>query len=847
MGANELGGEARRFPWRLLRQQFENTLVLILVAGAGLSAILGHTSEAVVIAVILWFAAALGFAQEYRAERALEALRELAAPVATVLRSGAEREIPARELVPGDVALLAPGSRVPADGRLCTAVNLAVDEAPLTGESLPVDKTTAALSGEDVPLGDRTTMVYAGTTVVRGRGRALVVATGRRTEFGSIAQMLAAVESPRTPLQQSLDRTGVVLARAAIAIVVAIVALGLARGQPFLEMLVFGVAVAVAVVPEALPAVVTISLSLAALRMSRRNALVRRLPAVETLGSVSVIGSDKTGTLTTNRMTVRCVWVGGRTFDLAECSREAGGAARDLLAAAVLASDAHAVRTADGELCFRGDPTEAALVAAAAEVGIDLEALAGMHTRVAEIPFTAERRRMTTIHDGPRGYVACVKGAPEVVVRSCRRWDSPTGEARLHPLHRARALEGAHELASRSFRVLAVARRVGVDPQRVEDAERGLTFLGLVAMVDPPHPGAREAIDTCRRAGIKPVMITGDHPLTARAIASEIGLLESGAVVTGTDVDALTDAELERQVDSIEVYARVSPAHKLRVVEALQAHGHAVAMTGDGINDAPALKRADIGVAMGINGTDVTREAADMTLLDDNFQSIVAAVEEGRGVYANVRKYLMYLLSANLGEIGLLTVAALIGKPLPLSAVQILYVNLATDGLPALALAVDPAERDLMRRRPRERAAPILDRAVVALIALGGAWSTMITVTLFTWALASGGGLDEARTTVFVALILIELFKAFAFRSDRRSTLEAPFANRWLDLAVAWEIALLIMVVNVPFLESAFGTTDLSVSRWLVVVGAAFTILPVLELGKLARRRSTAHESAAHP
>ena len=464
------------------------------------------------------------------------------------------------------------------------------------------------------------------------------------------------------------------------------------------------------------------------------------------------------------------------------------------------------------------------------------------HPRVAEIAFTSERKQMTTLHETPGGCVAYSKGAPEVLLRSCTRWLSPAGEATLGQADREAVLEAAQHLAAEALRVLAVARRTDADS---ESAESEMTLLGLVGMIDPPRPEAKDAIRTCARAGIKPVMITGDHPLTARAIAAELGLLGSGRVVTGADLDTMSDAELEREVESIEVYARVSPAHKLRVVEALQANGHSVAMTGDGVNDAPALKRADIGVAMGITGTDVTREAADMTLTDDNFASIVAAVEEGRGVFANIKKYLMYLLSANLGEIGLLTMAALLGKPLPLSAVQILYVNLATDGLPALALAVDPPERDLMHRPPRSRSASIFTRPVVGLIALGGIWSTAVTVSLFASTLASGEGLSEARTTVFATLILIELFKAFSFRSDRRSTLEGTFRNRWLNLAVAWEIVLLTLVINVPFLESAFGTTDLSPGRWALIVGAALTIVPVLELGKLLVRRSSAGTAEA--
>ena len=835
-GRNEIEVGARVQPWRLLLEQFRNVLILILLVGAGLSAALGHETEAVVISVIVVFAALLGFVQEYRAEKALEALRRMAAPSATVVRDGSERDVPAGELVRGDLVRLAAGGRVPADGRVCEAVELAIEEAALTGESVPVEKASAPLTDPELPLGDRVNMVYAGTTVTHGRGSALVVATGSGTEFGAIAALLETIEARRTPLQQSLDRVGVVLARLALGVVVVIVALGLLRGEPFLEMLVFGVAVAVAVVPEALPAVVTISLSLAAQRMARRNALVRRLPAVETLGSVSVIGSDKTGTLTADRMTVRRIWGAGETVDLS------GGlppsvALRELLRAAVLASDARLVETEDGDTDVRGDPTEAALVVAAANAGLEQDELLAAYPRVGEIAFTSERKRMTTLHGTADGRVAFSKGAPEVVLASCSRWLSPTGEQPLDDTPREAVLEAARRLAAGALRVLAVARR---DDAHRENAETEMTLLGLVGMIDPPREEAKDAIATCARAGIALVMITGDHPLTARAIASELGLLGFGRMVTGADLDAMTDEELEREVEAIEVYARVSPVHKLRVVEALQARGHSVAMTGDGVNDAPALKRADIGVAMGVTGTDVTREAADMTLTDDNFASIVAAVEEGRGVFANIKKYLMYLLSANLGEIGLLTLAAFLGKPLPLTAVQILYVNLATDGLPALALAVDPPERDLMRRPPRRRGAGIFTRPVVGLIVLGGIWSTAVTVSLFAWTFGSGRSLGEARTMVFATLILIELFKAFAFRSDRRSTLEGTFRNRWLDLAVAWEIALLTLVINVPFLEHAFGTTGLSPARWALVVGAALTIVPVLELGKLLVRRSAA-------
>jgi Ca2+-transporting ATPase len=847
-GPNELPAQQRLSPWALLVEQFKNVLIIILLVATALSALLGHGVEAIAIAVIVLFAVGLGFVQEYRAERAIEALRQMAAPTATVLRDEEEIELPARELVPGDVVLLHSGDKIPADARLIEAINLQIEEAALTGESMPVEKLIAPLSSHAAALGDRKNMAYMGTAVTYGRGRAMVVATGTFTEFGKIARMLQTVETSRTPLQENLDRVGNTLARGAFVVVAIIVALGLLRGQPFLEMFIFGIALAVAVVPEALPAVVTISLAIGVQRMVKRHALVRRLPAVETLGSTSVICSDKTGTLTKDEMTVRQIYVAGQWVEVSGAGYEPrgkfsgdgqavefSGPLQQLLQAAVLASDAHSLRgEADGRWHVKGDPTEGALVVAAAKGGLHKTDLDDQFPRVNEIPFTSETKRMTTLHTTASGVVACSKGAPEVILASCTRQLTLVGEAPLQAESREAILEAAHKMAREALRVLAVAFQPSATPA---NAEQDMTFLGLVGMIDPPRPEAKAAIELCERAGIKAVMITGDHPLTAEAVARELGLLKAGRVITGAELEAMSETAFEREVETIEVYARVSPAHKLRVVTALQKNRHIVAMTGDGVNDAPALKKADIGIAMGITGTDVTREAAAMTLTDDNFASIVAAVEEGRGIFGNIKKYLMYLLSSNIGEMGLMAGATLLGLPLPLSAVQLLYVNLATDGLPALALAVDPPEADLMRRPPRNPRSGIFTRPVVTLMLVGGLWSTLINLSLFIWAWNSGRSHAEAMTMTFVSLVLIQFFKAYCFRSDRHSVLNRPFANRWLNLAIVWELTLLSLVVYVPFLHQPFGTFSLPLVDWLIILALAASVVPVLEMAKWMERR----------
>jgi len=845
-GPNELQAARHESAWRTFLAQFENVLILILLTATVVSGLLGHMLEAIVITVIVLFAVLLGFVQEYRASRAIEALRRMAAPTAHVLRDGREMVVPAREVVPGDVVVLRAGDRVPADARLIQAVNLAVDEAALTGESAAVDKTSAPLEDAHLPLGDRVNLAYAGTMVVHGRGQAVVVSTGMSTEFGRIAELVETVEAGRTPLQDNLDRLGATLGKAALVVVAIVVLIGLGRGLPVIEMLLFGIALAVAVVPEALPAVVTISLAIGVRRMVRRNALVRRLPIVETLGSTSVICSDKTGTLTRNEMTVRQVYAGDRLFELTGAGYEPTGQLLDngraidppesvhaLLRAAKLASDARLV-TQDGRWHVEGDPTEGALVVAAGKVGLQADDLDTQEPRHGEIAFTSERRRMTTLHRTPSGSVAYSKGAADALLPGCTRHLQAAGEAPLGETQRDAIRAVEHRMAADGLRVLAVARKEGAT---IETAEAGMTFLGLVAMMDPPRPEARAAVETCEAAGIRPVMITGDHPLTATTIAREVGLLGSRRVVSGRDLEGMGDEDLARDVAAIGVYARVSPADKLRVVKAWQARGEVVAMTGDGVNDAPALKKADVGIAMGITGTDVSKEAAGMTLLDDNFATIVAAVEEGRIVFGNIKKYLMYLLSCNVGEIVLLAGAVIAGLPLPLSAVQILYVNLATDGLPALALSVDPPERDLMRRKPRDPRIGVFTRPVVAILLVAGLWSALVNITLFTGLLQAGRPVQEVMAMTFVALVLIQFFNAYNCRSDRLTVFHRPFANRWLNAAVAWELVLLGVIVYVPFFQRAFGTFPLSATDWLLAGALAFTIVPVVEAVKWMARR----------
>ena len=857
-GPNELVEKEKISPWAIFLEQFKSVLIIILLIAVVLSAVLGEVIDAIIIGVIVFFACGLGFIQEYRAERAMEALKKMAAPTASVLREDKETEIASRELVPGDIILLRTGDKIPADARLIEAINLKTDEASLTGESVPIEKISDPIEG-DLSVGDRRNMVFMGTSAVYGRAKAMVTATGMTTEFGKIAGMLQEVKAERTPLQINLDKLGKWIAIGALTLTFVLAGLGIMRGHEILEMFIWGIALAVAAVPEALPAVVVISLALGVRRMVKRHALMRRLPAVETLGSTTFICSDKTGTLTQDQMTIRRIYVDGKLIDVTGTGYEPKGefhldgkvvepgqdiALGTLLRASSLCNDT-SLTSVDGIWEVKGDPTEGALVVAAAKAGLWQKELNSQLPRIGEIPFSSETKRMTTVHQTPQGKVAYSKGAPEIILNSCRYIYANGEERQLTLKDKDDVLSVAQGMAGDALRVLGMAyKRLPTNPAVAGTIEQDMVFVGLAGMIDPPREEVKQAVKLCDQAGIKSVMITGDHKLTAIAIAKELGLLKEGIALSGAELDSLSDEEFEALVEKIEVYARVSPAHKLRVVEALTKKGHVVAMTGDGVNDAPALKKADIGVAMGITGTDVTKEAADMILTDDNFASIVAAVEEGRGIFGNIKKYLMYLLSSNIGEILVMSVAILfgplIGLPygaIPLIAIQILWVNLATDGLPAIALSVDPPDPDIMEQKPRPRGQGIFTKPVLILMVIGGIWSMLVNLGIFKWALDMGRGMLEAQGLTFLTLILIQFFKAYNFRSDKQSIFKIGFfRNKWLNLAICWETMLLLIIIYTPFLQASFHTFSLSALDWAIVVLLAATIFPVLEISKAVIR-----------
>ena len=880
-GPNELVERGLKSPWRILWEQLTAIMVLILIVVAVISIALGEYKDALAIMVIVVLNTLLGFTQEYRAERAIAALKKLAVPRVRARRDGHVGEISARELVPGDIVLLEAGALMPADGRLIEAANLRVQEAALTGESEPVDKGTNPISGAGVPVADQRNMAFMGTAVTYGRGVMAVTATGMDTELGHIAEMLQEIGVERTPLQRRLEQLGRGLAAAALVIVGLVFALGLLRGEDAKLMFLTGISMAVAAVPEGLPAVVTIGLALGAQRMLKRRALIRKLPAVETLGSVTVICSDKTGTLTENRMTVTVLDVAGHTVDLVEQLRRAAPvlspdeppltldhqALTLLLTGGALCNDATLEAEEDRLGHFRavGDPTEGALVVAAARAGLWKRELERALPRVAEVPFTSERKRMTTVHEfrvnestsqqGARPlaaslpiasstrYLTFTKGAVDSLLEvSDRVWVDGGGELLDEPW-RERIERANDGLAGDGMRVLGVAfrpletRSAGMSE---EELERELIFVGLIGMIDPPRPEVKEAIATCKTAGIRPVMITGDHPLTALHIARELGIGDGERrAVTGQELARMSVEDLEAIVEEVAVYARVSPEHKLKIVRALQKRGHVVAMTGDGVNDAPALKKADIGVAMGVTGTDVSKEASDTVLLDDNFATIVAAVREGRTIYENIRKFIRYTMTSNAGEIWVMLLAPFLGMPLPLLPLQILWVNLMTDGLPGLALTTEPAERDTMRRPPYHPGESIFGRGMGRDILWVGLLMGLVCLGIGFWGWSTG--CPAWQTMVFTTLTLSQMGNALATRSERDSLLAIGLgSNRALLGAVALTILLQLAVVYIPFLQGVFRTVALGPVELAVCLALSSVVFWGVEAEKALLRRRTA-------
>lgn len=889
-GPNELQERGIKSPWRILWEQVTSIMVVILILAAIISALLGDTTDSIAILAIIVLNSLIGFQQEYKAEQALSALKKMAVPHVRVKRDGHVREIPARELVPGDIVLLEAGNLVPADCRLIENFNLQIDESALTGESLPIEKDSQFVAATDMPLGDRVNMVYMGTIATYGRGVGLVVKTGMDTELGQIAAMLQTTGQEKTPLQRRLDQLSKGLALAALGLVFLVFILGVIRREELELMLLTAISMAVAAVPEGLPAVVTIALALGAQRMLKRRALIRKLPAVEGLGSVTVICSDKTGTLTENRMTVRVLDVAGHRIDLVEEERVRGerghfevqipGGGQEaslvrenpalslLLLGGALANDA-ILEQSDNSLDYVGDPTEGALLIAAAKAGMLKPELEKIFPRVSEVPFDSDRKRMTTVHEFPESvvslpesyrilwdreenrevfpYIVFSKGAVDSLLEVCGRvWVTDHAEP-LNESWRLRIITANEEQAKDGMRVLGVAFRSSqVIPENgsVSETEKDLIFIGLVGLMDPARPEVKAAVQTCKTAGIRPIMITGDHPLTARKIAEELGISRNGNILTGRELAKMNIDDFENIVETVNVYARVAPEHKYKIVQALQRRGQIVAMTGDGVNDAPALKQADIGVAMGITGTDVSKEAADIVLLDDNFATIVAAIEEGRRIYDNIRKFFRYTMTSNAGEIWTMLLAPFLGMPFPLLPLQILWINLVTDGLPGLAMSVEPAERDIMRRPPYPPNENVFGRGMARQILWIGMLMGIVSLAAGYWFWSQDH--PQWRTIVFTTLTLSQMGNALALRSERDSLFKVGLlSNQAMLGAVLLTLGLQLAVVYIPFLQRVFNTGPLSLVDLVICLGLSSITFLVVEIEKwIIRTRGSARSDS---
>ena len=837
VGENKLQGKKPKTLLQRFLAQLKDTMVIILMLAAVVSTVMafvdehGDFLEPVVIVGIVLLNACLGVAQESKAEKALEALKDMSTPHARVIRGGQAEVISSTELVPGDIIVLEAGDFVPADARLISASSLQCEESALTGESVPVQKEAAGTVPEDAPLGDRHNMVYSGCSVSYGRGTAIVTSTGMSTQMGSIAALLSGEEDGQTPLQHKLEQMGKILGLVALAVCAVIFVIGLLGGTPIGEILLTAISLAVAAIPEGLPAIVTIVLAMGVSRMVKKNAIIRRLPAVETLGSASVICSDKTGTLTQNRMTVLQTWVDGedRAEDISREERPSDPAVA-LLKLGTLCCDGTVSAQPDGTLKHIGDPTETAIVAAALRAGEEQEALNAAYPRQFDLPFDSDRKLMTTVNLIDDQLHVIVKGAFDILSERCVAGDVET----------ARRIN--EEMGGEALRVICVAHKVIPLLPLPEDAaelEQGLTLMGLIGMIDPPREEARDAIATCLKAGIRPVMITGDHVVTASAIARQMGILKEGErAITGAELAAMSEEELDRRIAEFSVYARVTPEDKIRIVKAWQKNGQIVSMTGDGVNDAPALKAADIGCAMGITGTDVAKGAADMVLTDDNFATIVVAVKEGRGIFQNIVKSIEFLLSCNIGEILTVLGSMLLSFGSPLTAIQLLWVNLVTDGLPALALGMDPVDKHVMDEPPRPKSQGIFNPALWVHIVLQGLMIAGLTVTGYALGRYVFGSdlVEEGRTMAFLVLACSQLVHVYNIRAKGSLFAQNPFANKYLNGAVLCSLALILLVSLIPPVAGVFGMYLLPAKAWLAVAGLSLLPIPLVELGKLVCR-----------
>ena len=863
-GRNQLTEKKGRSPLGQFLDQFKNFIIWVLIGAAVVSGFLGEWVDALAIIAIVILNSIMGFVQEYRAEKSLAALKRLSSPSSKVIRNGDYRVIPSNEIVPGDLVELEAGDNVPADSRVAWHTsNFSVQEASLTGESTPVLKTAVALDERDVPLADRGNMLYMGTSVASGKARAIVTGTGMDTELGKIAEMIQEIGHETTPLQKKLEQFGKWIVYLCFILVGLVFLLEWLRGGKIIDVFLTAVSLAVAAIPEGLPAVVTIALALGVQRMVKRHALIRKLPSVETLGCATVICSDKTGTLTRNEMTVQAVYADGRMFTVTGIGYEPRGefleAGRAVdprafpgllrtLQCGILCNSAQLVGKDTGAYGIVGDPTEAALLTTAAKAGLWKDVEEKGYPLVEELPFDSERKKMTIIRQDAGRFGVFVKGAPDILLNDCSMIEEGGSVRALTDEDRAKVLRANDELADQAMRVLAFAVRSLDDLPETIDArsmESNLTFLGLMAMIDPPREEVKSAVLECKQAGIRTVMITGDHKNTAVAIARELGFLkEDSLALTGVDLDGWTDERLREDIRRIPVYARVSPEHKLRIVRAWRKRGDVVAMTGDGVNDAPAVKEADIGVAMGITGTDVTKEVSDMVVTDDNFASIVAAVEEGRGIYDNIKKFVHYLLSCNAGEILTMFTASLVGLPVPLLPIQILWVNLVTDGLPALALGMDPVDPGIMEKPPRDPAEPVVTRPRAFLMLAQGAFIAMCSLLAFCAILfIEKEGVVRARTGAFIVLSCAQLFHAFNCRSMTRSLFKLGiFTNIKLVYASAVSFFLQVIVINVPFLRTIFKVEQLSVLDWALVLVISSFPLWAMEIVKAVNRKAKMYD-----